>query len=127
MRNWLIILIAFVATTAALIGMLLIAHPVVVAYGFSMEFIQPGVSTNFLLPGVLFIITACLYAAALLAFMQERRSQYNFSLTGGIWLMAWVVIHSVMLQAFIWLYLIYFFFGLLIVLLSWQLKGRWAV
>lgn len=127
MRTLLIILIAFAGLTTTLIGMLLIAYPVLTAYDFSADFIQPALSKSYVLPGVIFIITGFINLSALLFCMQRNRTQYTRSLAGGLSLILWVTIHSIILQAIPWLYLTYFICSLLIVLLSLQLKGKWAV
>ncbi|THU39574.1 hypothetical protein FAM09_13815 [Niastella caeni] len=127
MRTLLIILIAFVGITATLIGMLLIAYPVLRAYNFPVDFFQPAFSQIFIVPGILFIITGSINLVALANTMKRRRTQYSWSIMGGMAMIAWVVIHSVVLQAIPWLYHTYLICSLLIVLLSWQLKGKWAV
>ncbi|OQP48922.1 hypothetical protein [Niastella populi] len=127
MRTLLIILVAFVGITSTLIGMLLIAYPVVSAYGLWMDFLHPAFDKNFTLPGVMFIITGGVNLNALLSCSQRSRTQYSWSLIGSICMMAWVVTHSILLQAMPWLYLTYLSCCLLILLLSLQLKGKWAV
>jgi hypothetical protein len=127
MRTLLIILVAFIGITSTFIGMLLIAHPVLTAYGVSMEFLHPSFAKSFTLPGVMFIITGGLNLTALLNCLQRSRTGYSWSLIGGISMLAWVVTHSLLLQTMPWLYLTYAVCSLLIVLLAWQLKGKWAV
>jgi hypothetical protein len=127
MRSLLLILIAFVGLTSTFIGMLLIAYPVLTAYGLSMEFIQPVFYKSFVLPGVMFIAIGSINLAALLSNMQRNRMQYSWSLVGGLLMIAWVVIHSALLRTIPWLYLTYLICSLLIVLITWQLKGKWAV
>jgi hypothetical protein len=127
MRTLLIILIAFVGMTSSLIGLLLIAYPVLTAYDLSMDFLHPDFSKNFVVPGVIFIIIGSINLSALFNSMQRSKNQYIWSLAGGLLMLAWVVIHSALLRTIPWLYLTYLIFGLLIVLISWQLKGKWAV
>lgn len=127
MRTLLIILIAFVGMTSTLIGMLLLAYPVLSAYNFPVDFFQPAFSQIFALPGIAFTITGSINLGALLQIMQKRRTQYSWSIMSAVVMIAWLVIHSVILQAMPWLYLTYLICSLLIVLLSWQIKGKWAV
>jgi hypothetical protein len=127
MRTLLIILIAFVGLTATLLGMLLIAYPVVTAYGLTLEPLQPAVLNSFLLPGVLFVIIGTANLAALYNSMQRARTQYSWPLAASSLTIAWIVIHSAVLRAIPWLYITYFVCSLFIMLLSWQLKGKWAV
>jgi hypothetical protein len=126
MRTLLVALIVFVGITSTLIGMLLIAYPVITAYDFSLDFLQPAFSKNFLLPGTMFLITGTLNLLALLSSMQHSKTQYNWSMAGGLSMIIWVIVHSVLLQSIPWLYSTYLICGFLISLLSWQLKGKWA-
>ena len=127
MRTLLIILIAFVGLTATLLGMLLIAYPVVTAYGFTMEPLQPAILNSFLIPGVLFVIIGSINLAALYSSTQRTRTQYSWPLAASSLTIAWIVIHSAVLRAIPWIYITYFICSLFIMLLSWQLKGKWAV
>jgi hypothetical protein len=126
MRILLIILITFVGLSASLLGMLLIAYPVLTAYGFSMEFIHPSFPKNFTLPGVGFLVTGGIVLTALLTVIQRSRTQYSWSFGAGTGMILWIVIHSIVLQNMPWLYLTYLICSLLMVLLSLQLKGKWA-
>jgi len=127
MRTLLIILIAFVGITSTLLGLLLIAYPVLLTYDLSTDFLNPDFSKNFIVPGAIFIITGSINLAALFNSMQRIKNQYSWSLAGGLLMITWVVVHSVILQDIPWLFLTYLICGLLIVLLSWQQKGNWAV
>lgn len=127
MRTLLIILLAFVGMTATLLGMLLIAYPVLTTYGMPVEFLHPAFVKNYVLPGIMFIVTGGINLSALLSAWQRSRPQYNWSLAGSTLMIAWLAVHSFFLQAIPWIYLIYTTCSLLIMLLSWQLKGKWAV
>jgi hypothetical protein len=126
MRPLLVILVAFVGITSTLIGMLLVAYPILTAYEFSLNIFQPAFSKNFLLPGAMFIITGITNLSALFSGAHRNKTQYNWALAAGLSTILWVVLHSVQLQSIPWLYLIYLIFGYIIVLLSWQLKGKWV-
>ena len=127
MRTLLIILLALVGMTATLLGMLLIAYPVLTAYGMPVEFLHPAFVESYILPGIMFVLTGEINLSALLSALQRSRPQYNWSLVGGALMIAWLVVHSFFLQAIPWVYLTYAICSLLIVLVSWQLKGKWAV
>jgi hypothetical protein len=126
MRTLLAIFISIVGITSMLIGILLIAYPILTAYEFSLNFFQPAFSNNFLLPGAMFIITGIINLSALLSGAHRNKTQYNWALAAGLSTITWVVLHSVQLQSIPLLYLAYLIFGYIIVLLSWQLKGKWA-
>lgn len=127
MRTLLIILIAFVGITSTFIGMLLIAYPVLTAYDLPVDYFLPVFSQIFVVPGILFVITGTINLASLLNTIQHRKTQYGWALAGGLTTITLVAVHSFFLQAMPWLYLTYLLCSLLIVLLSWQLKGKWAV
>lgn len=126
MRTLLVILTTFVGITSTVIGMLLIAYPVLTVYSYSLDFFQPAFSKNFLLPGTMFTITGIINLTAVLSGFHHHKMQYNWSLAGGISMMAWVIVHSVLIQSIPWLYSTYLICGFVITLFSWQLKGKWA-
>jgi hypothetical protein len=126
MRTLLIFLNAFVGITSTLIGMLLIAYPVLTAYSYSLDFLHPAFSKNFLVPGTAFITTGIINLSALIANVQHNKAQYNLSLAGGLSMISWVVVHALLLQTMPWLYSTYLICGCLIMIVAWQLKGKWA-
>lgn len=127
MRTLLIILLAVVGMTALLLGMLLIAYPVLTAYGLTMEVLHPAFIKGYSLPGIMFVLMGGIHLSALLSIWQRSRPQYSWPLVAGTMMITWLVVHSIFLQAIPWLYLTYAIACLLIVLISWQLKGKWAV
>lgn len=127
MRTLLIILLTFVGMTASLLGMLLIAYPVLTAYGMPVEFLHPAFVKSYTLPGIMFVITGAIMLTALLSVWQRNRTQYSWSFAGSVMMLSWLVIHSIFLQAMPWLYITYGICCMLIMLLSWQLRGKWAV
>lgn len=127
MRTLLVILVAFTGITAMLFGMLLIAYPVLGVYGLSMEFLHPAFVKSYTLPGFIFILVGSIYLWALFCIWQRNRTQYNWSLAGCSMMISWLIVHSFFLETIPWLYFTYGVGSLFIILLVWQLKGRWAV
>lgn len=107
-------------------GMLLIAYPILTAYSFSLNFFHPAFSNNFLVPGTAFIITGIMNLSALISNVQHHKTQYSLSLAGGFSTTVWVVVHALLLQSIPWVYSTYLICGFLIMILSWQLKAKWA-
>jgi hypothetical protein len=126
LRTFQISLIAFVGITSTLFGMLLIANPIITAYGFSLDFLRPGVLKSLLLPGVLFTVIGSINLAALFTSIQTNRNRYIWTFLGSLLIIVWVVIDSIILQTIPWLYLTYLICCLIIILLTLQLKGKWA-
>jgi len=125
MRTLLVMLTTFVGITSTLIGMLLLAYPVLTVYSYSLDFFQPSFSRNFLLPGTMFTISGIINLSAVASSYHHQKTQYNWSLAGGISMMVWVIVHSVLIRSIPWLYSTYLICGFAITLLAWQLKGKW--
>jgi hypothetical protein len=59
--------------------------------------------------------------------MQTHPLRYNWSIAGAVILMGWVVVQMLLIAELHWLQFLYLGIGLMMLLLSWQLKGKWAV
>ena len=126
MRTLLLLVVAFVGASATLLGLLMLAYPMLNFLGASMDLLRPSLLNNYLFPGIIFTILGSINLAALFAYIQQGKFQYSWTIAGGLLTIAWVIIESVIMQTLPWLYITYLFFGLFIILLSWQLKGKWV-
>lgn len=126
MRTLLLILVAFIGLTATTCGLLMIAYPLGSAMGLSIDMLRPTIVKDFLIPGILLTIVGIINMGAVFAAIQRSRNRYNWSLAAGMLVCIWVVAEVILLQAVHWLQVVYLFTGILIVLLSYQFKGKWA-
>ena len=83
---------------------------------------------DFLIPGIL--LTTIVGGVNLLAVfynMQRHVNRYNWAIAGGILISGWIVVQMILIHAARWLHFLYLGIGILIILLAYQLKGKWAV
>lgn len=128
MRQVLFVLIAFVALTAIVGGLMMMAGPKGSSLLLGVDLLQGTPFRDFFYPGLIlaFLIGGVNLAAVVMSMLQHRQ-RYNWSLAGGLLLCGWIIVQMLMLNTVHWLQLSYLFIGILIVLLSYQLKGKWAV
>jgi hypothetical protein len=128
MKSILFFLIAFIAVSAFLSGLLMIAEPGGSILNLPVSILEPTPFKDFLIPGI--ILSAVVGGTNLLAVvfnLKQHASRYNWALAGGIMICGWIIAQMILIQAAHWLHFIYLAAGVLIILVAWQLKGKWAV
>jgi hypothetical protein len=128
MKTLLFILVSFIAVTATLSGLILISNPDGAAMNLSLSLLEGTPFKNFMVPGLL--LTTLVGGVNLLAIfynMQRHAKRYNWAMAGGIMLIGWLIAQMILIHTLHWLHFIYLGIGLLIILISFQLKGKWAV
>jgi len=128
MRTILFILISFIALTATLSGFIMISNPDGGILNLSLNLLDKTPFNSFMIPGIL--LTAIVGGINLIAVffnMQRHSKRYQWAMAGGIVISGWIIIQMILLGAFHWLHLIYLLIGILIILISYQLEGKWAV
>jgi hypothetical protein len=129
MKTLLLILVAFTGFTAAISGLLIISNP---ADGgvinLSINLLKETPFNNFLIPGI--ILTAMVGGTNLLALfyiIQRKANRYNWAMAGGLMISGWIIVQMILIRQISWLQFFYLIIGLLIILIAYQLKGKWAV
>lgn len=128
MKLFLFFLTAFVALTSLVSGALLISYPTGSLFGMSPALLKATPFDSFLIPGVvLFVMVGGTNLVAVVRNMQTHPMRYNWTIAGAIMLLLWVVIQMLLIGVMHWLQFVYLGIGLMMLLLCWQLKGKWAV
>jgi hypothetical protein len=128
MRLTLFILVSLVALTSTISGMMMINDPDGTLLQLSASLLENTPFENYLLPGIL--LTGTVGGTAIGAvYMLTTRSvnRYNWSMVCGVVLIGWLIVQMIMIQAAHWLHFVFLAAGVLIILLAYQLKGKWAV
>ena len=128
MKVILLILLSLVGITAVICGGILMAYP-----DGSVLQLQRGLLTNtpfkgFFIPGLILLlavgITNCI--AALLILLKSNNS-YNWSIAAGVMISGWIIVQMMLIRTIDRMQFLYLGTGILILLLTYQLKGKWAV
>lgn len=128
MKSLLFFLVAFIAISASLSGLLLISEPDGSILNLPVSILEATPFKDFLIPGI--ILTGVVGGINLLAVffnLQRHTNRYNWALAGGITITGWIIAQMILIQTAHWLHFVYLAAGILIMLVAWQLKGKWAV
>ena len=128
MKSLLFIIVSFIAVTSTLSGLLMISNPDGGIMNLSLSLLDGTPFKDFLIPGIL--LTTIVGGVNLLAVfynMQRHVNRYNWAIAGGIMISGWIVVQMILIHTAHWLHFLYLGTGLLIILLAYQLKGKWAV
>lgn len=128
MKLFLFLLTAFVAFTAIVSGALLVSYPDGSLLNLSINLLKETPFRNFLLPGILLtVVVGGTNLVAIIFNMQTHPLRYDWAIAGAIVTIGWIVIQMLLLSLTHWLHIVYLIIGILMILLAYQLKGKWAV
>ena len=127
MKICLSLLTAFVSLMAVAGGLLLIMDPAGGGLHLSTALLQHTPFNNYLLPGFLLVVLVGVVNGLALFFqLTSNPVSHPWTLVGAVVLLGWTIIQMLIFDGASWLQVLYLFTGLFMVLLTWQLKGKWA-
>lgn len=127
MKTFLFILISFVAVTATLSGLFMLSNPDGAIMRLPQSLLNGTPFRDFQIPGIL--LTALVGGVNFLAVLynlQQHRNRYNWAIGGGIMICGWIIVQMILMHSAHWLQFLYLGIGMLIILVAFQLKGKWA-
>jgi hypothetical protein len=128
MKTFLFILISFIAITATLSGLVLISIPDGSILKLPVSLLKGTPFRDFLIPGlILSVFVGGVNLVAVYFNLQRHRLRYNWAIAGGIMNCGWIIGQIMLINTLYWLHFLYFGIGILVILLAYQLKGKWAV
>ena len=128
MKICLILLTAFVSLMAIAGGLLLIMDPEGGSLHLSASMLLNTPFRNYLLPGILLVVlVGGINGIALASQLMHSMSSYRWTIAGAIVLLGWTGIQMLIFNGTSWLQILYLVTGLFMILLTWQVKGKWAV
>jgi hypothetical protein len=128
MKTLLFLLVSFIAVTATLSGLMMISNPDGGIMDLQLSLLDGTPFKDFLVPGIL--LTTIVGGVNLLAVyynMQRDSNRYNWAIAGGIMIIGWIVGQIILIHIANWLHFLYLGTGILIILIAYQLRGKWAV
>ena len=127
MKVVLFILILFIAAVSTLPGILMLIDPTGGILRLPLSLLSGTQFKNFLVPGIFLSMVGAVNLVALFYNIQEHPKSYNWAIAGGFLVSIWIIIQMILIAVLYWLQFIYLGVGLLIILIGFQLKGKWAV
>jgi len=127
MKTILFILVSFIAFSAFVSGLVMISDPEGVILDMPISLLENTPFHNYMLPGIL--LTTMVGGVNLIAvFFNMRRHpvRYNWAIAGGFMISGWILLQLLLIHAANWFHFICLGMGVLIILIAYQLKGKWA-
>lgn len=128
MKSLLFVLVVFIALTSTISGLLMISKPDGSILQLTPGLLEGTPFNNYLVPGILLAtIVGGVNLIAVFFNMQRHPFRYNWAMAGGFMISGWLIVQMILIRTLHWLHFIYLGIGLLIILIAFQLKGKWAV
>ncbi len=128
MKSLLFLLVSFIAVSALLFGILMVSVPDGSILNLPINILQGSTFKDFQIPGlVLLLIIGGINIMAIFYNLQRAPSRYNWSMLGGFLVIGWIAFQIVFIKSVVWFNSIYLVAGVLIILISIQLKGKLLV
>ena len=128
MKSLLFILVSFIAVTATLSGLVMISDPGGGILNLPLQLLESTPFKNYMIPGILLAtVVGGVNLLAIFFNIQRHPNRYNWAMAGGFMISVWILVQLVFIGAAHWLHFIFLGIGVLIILIAYQLKGKWAV
>lgn len=128
MKKILIFLLFIIAVNAIISGLLLVTHPQGDTMGLTMSLLEETIFPDYFFPGILMILLiGAPHLLSLYYLGKGHRKQYLFSMLAGVLLLLWIIAQVLLIHAAIWLTYVCQGIGVLEILISLQLRGKWVV
>ena len=125
MKLFLFILLSFISVTAILSGLMMIGYPDGSALNLSSDLLHGTPFKNYLIPGILLVIfVGIINLLAVFYNMRRDPKRYAWTLAGGIMICGWIITQMIIIRSFQWLHMVYLAMGVVVILISLQLKGK---
>lgn len=105
----------------------MISNPDGTTMGLPLSLLDAAPFKNFLIPGMALTTVGVINTLAVFFYIRRNVNRYNWAMAGGVMIIGWIIVQMILIQTFHWLQFIYLGVGLLVILIAYQLKGKWAV
>ena len=100
MKSLLFILIAFIAVTSTLSGLLMISSPDGSILNLPLSLLLGTPFKNFLIPGILLtVMVGSVNLVAVFYNMQRDPQRYKWATAGGIMITGWIIVQILLIQS----------------------------
>jgi hypothetical protein len=127
MKTILFVLVSFLALTATFSGMVMMGNPDGAIMNLPLSLLEGTPFKNYFVPGLfLMVLVGLVNMVAVVTNMRRSNSRYNWAIAGGFMICGWIMAQVVLIRTLHWLHFVYFITGMLVILIAFQLKGKWA-
>jgi len=128
MRSLLFILVSFIAVTSLISGIILIGNPDGSMMNLPLSLLEGTPFKDFKIPGILLaFVVGGINLLAVFFNLKRGRNRYKWAMAGGLVISGWILIQMILTGVIHWLHIFYLAIGILIILFTFQLRGKWMV
>lgn len=128
MKKILYTLIILMAISAIVSGLMMVTHPDGGSLGLPLSLLEPTSFPDYFFPGVLLILVIGFpHLVSIYYLGRKHKKQYIFSMFAGMALVSWIIVQVILIHSANWLHYTCLGAGILEVLISVQLRGKWVV
>jgi len=128
MKKLLFLLNILVSVSAIVSGLMLVTHPNGETMGLPMSILDDTAFPDYFYPGILLVLLVGVPHLLSIYYLGKRHGkQYQVSLFAGILLIGWIIAQMIYIHSGNWLHYTCLGIGVLEVLISLQLRGKWVV
>lgn len=125
MRTILMSLLFLTSMSSLLLGLSMMSVPSGALLNMSVSLLENTAFRDFQIPGLMLVITVSTPSfIALLFYIINHPSRFSWALGAGVLTLSWVIAQYIMINGFLLFDALYFLIGLLVVMMSVQLRGR---
>ncbi|MFN8244801.1 MAG: hypothetical protein U0T56_00260 [Ferruginibacter sp.] len=128
MKKLLFLLNILVTVSAIVSGLMLVTHPNGETMGLPMSILDDTAFPDYFYPGILLVLLVGVPHLLSIYYLGKRHvKQYEVSLFAAILLIGWIIAQMIYIHSGNWLHYTCLGIGVLEVLISLQLRGKWVV
>lgn len=125
MRTILMSLLFITSMSSLLLGLSMMSVPSGALLNMSVSLLENTAFSDFQIPGLMLVISVSVPCfIALLFYIINHPSRFSWALGAGVLTLSWVIAQYIMINGFLLFDALYFLMGLLVVMMSVQLRGR---
>jgi len=127
MKKLLILFVSFIAITSILSGLAITLDPSGNLLGLPISILEKTIFRNYFIPGIALTAVGIINAITVVLLVKNNKRQYNAAIVSGLLIAGWIIGHLLLIGNLNWLHVTYLSFSLFIILITFQLKGKWSV
>ena len=127
MKIILLLLLSAVGITSVICSIIMITNPDGSILQLSRDLLKPTPFKGFFIPGLVLLLVGLTNVIAAILLLLKKSNWYRWSITAGAIITGWIIAQMILIQTVSGMQVLYLGVGLFILLLSWQLRGKWVV
>jgi hypothetical protein len=127
MKKLLILFVSFIAITGTISGLAITLDHSGSVLGLPIRIPEKTMFRNFFIPGIALTTVGIINAITVVLLIKNNKRQYNAAIVSGLLIGGWIIGHMLLIGNLNWLHLTYLSLSFFVILITFQLKGKWSV